>query len=466
MKTIEMNDVQGFVLRGYKRMQFARYVMLNSTNSVLTKKWLHDISPSITDGSHFPKTNCLNVAFTFKGVETLGMKESNLETFIRPFREGMTTEHRSRLLGDEGESHPDSWIWGGPENEDVHIMLLIFGATKELLETYYTTQEKLYTAAGLKEISRLDGQTLEGNKEHFGFRDGISQPIIAGSGREGHPDNTVATGEFLLGYENEYGVFPDTPLIVSSQGNTNLLSTDAGGSGYKDLGKNGSYLVFRQLKQDVESFWKFMNDKTKNHDGTLNTDESIRMASKMVGRWPSGAPLVKFPDKDPGGLSNDDDFNYSDLDKDGKKCPFGSHLRRVNPRDTFEDNSPKKSLNLTNRHRIIRRARLYGKPIAGNPVDHKPEEEVGLHFMCFNADISKQFEFLMHTWANYPKFQELYNDPDPIIGVRGNVSGQNFTIQDEPVSRCVKDLQRFISVRGGGYFFFPSIMTVRYFASL
>ena len=186
----------------------------------------------------------------------------------------------------------------------------------------------------------------------------------------------------------------------------------------------------------------------------------------MVGRWPSGAPLTLHPHKDPGGMSNEDVFSYAAHDKDGTKCPFGSHLRRVNPRDVFEDNGPKQSLKLTNKHRIIRRARLYGKPIAGSPTNHNPEGEVGLHFMCFQADIGRQFEFLMHTWANYPNFQELYNDPDPIIGVKQNVPNQNFTIQEKPANKCVPNLQRFVTVRGGGYFFFPSVMAIRYIASL
>jgi Dyp-type peroxidase family len=466
MISIEIDDVQGFVLRGYKQMKFARYVMLKVKDSRLAKKWLNEISSKVSKSSNFEKVNCINLALTFEGLKALGLQEPNLETFISPFREGIFTSHRSRLLGDDGGSCPTKWNWGGPLNEEIHIMLLLFGATDELLQSYFIEQEKLLKTAGLSIVCILDGQTLKDNKEHFGFRDGISQPIIKGAGREGMPENTVATGEFLLGYKNEYGVFPDSPLIISTQGNINLLPTDANGSGYKDLGRNGSYLVFRQLKQDVAAFWKFMNENSTNPDGSLNIEESIKIASKMVGRWPSGAPLVKFPEKDPGVLSNDDDFNYAKTDKNGEKCPFGSHLRRVNPRDVFEDNGPKKSLKLTNRHRIIRRARLYGKPIVGSPTNFTPDEEVGLHFMCFNADISKQFEFLMHTWANYPKFQQLYNDPDPIIGTRDHNLGQNFTIQKKPSSRCIKNLQRFVTVRGGAYFFFPSIQSIRYLASL
>jgi deferrochelatase/peroxidase EfeB len=117
----------------------------------------------------------------------------------------------------------------------------------------------------------------------------------------------------------------------------------------------------------------------------------------------------------------------------------------------------------------MRRARLYGEPITGSPLDHKPKGEVGLHFMCFQSDIGKQFEFLQHSWSNYPNFGELYNDPDPIIGTMEKpYSGyeQNFTIQQLPVSKTIKGLEPFIRVRGGGYFFFPGIMAIRYLATL
>lgn len=272
-----------------------------------------------------------------------------------------------------------------------------------------------------------------------------------------------------MGYRNEYEVFPDTPVIASPQGDMNLLPGDAGGTGLKDLGRNGTYLVFRQIKEDVEAFWTFMNEKTKRSDGEFDYEESIKLASKMIGRWPSGAPLVKFPDKDPGVLSDDNDYDYSSVDPQGLKCPFGAHIRRTNPRDSFEDNGPKESLRLSRRHRIMRRGKLYGDPHAGSPTNLKPNGEVGLLFMCFNADISRQYEFVQYTWANYPKFRELYNDPDPIIGVKEEVSKdmeQNFTIQATPVSKCITGLQRFTQTKGGAYFFFPSVTSIRYLTTL
>ena len=481
METLELSDIQGYIVRGYKHMMFSRYVMLNITDPAAAKKWLAVQSDNVMSVAGYSDTNCLNIAITALGLKALGLSDANILNFTREFREGMTTPHRQRLLGDFDSSSPDKWLWGFPTEEkdkEVHLLLMVFGSNEETALTYYNKLKADYENSGFKEVFLIDGQTLPGNKEHFGFRDGISQPVIIGSGRHSHPDNCIKPGEFLMGYRNEYDVYPDTPIISDKQGSLELLPDDAAGSPHKDLGRNGTYMVLRQLEQDVQGYWTFINDKTKNPDGTLNVKESNKLAAKMMGRWPSGAPIVKWPDEDPadkmpnaeaGSFIDDNDFNYQAIDNDGLKCPFGSHLRRTNPRDSFEENSSKESIKLTNRHRIIRRARLYGKPFAGSPTNFTPEGEVGLMFTCFNADLSRQFEFIQYTWANYPKFKQLYNDPDPIIGVRENpVDGteQIFTIPMQPVNKYITGLKSFVTVKGGAYFFFPSLSAIKYLTTL
>ena len=474
MQTLELEDIQGFIVRGYKHMQFSRFVLLMITDAAAAKKFINSISDVITNAAHVPNKadlpqTSLNLAFTSAGLKALGLNEKNMQHFTREFREGMTTEHRQRLLGDFGRSAPKNWRWGGTTNDPVHLSLMIFGRNEDICMNYYRQLQQQFSNSGLQELMQLDGQTLSHNKEHFGYRDGISQPTIIGSGRTGPSNDQIKPGEFVLGYKNEYDVFPDSPLLAAEQGDYNLLPTDAGGSGKKDLGRNGSYLVMRQMQQDVNSYWTFINNQTQNEDGTVNMEESLKLGAKMMGRWQSGAPVVKYPEKDPGAYSDDNDFGYMNLDKDGTKCPFGSHLRRSNPRDNFEDDGSKESWRLTKRHRIIRRARLYGEPYEGSPTNLTPNGEVGLLFLCFNADISRQFEFIQYTWANFPKFKELYNDPDPITGVRETPEHgqeQNFTIQDTPVSRVITDLQRHVHIRGGAYFFFPSITTIRYLTTI
>jgi Dyp-type peroxidase family len=474
MKTVENQDIQGFILKGYGKMRATRYYLLRVEDNNLAKKWLDKICNEISDGNHKPETTCLNIAFTHPGLEALGLAPETLRNFAREFREGMATPHRNRLLGDEGSNHPDEWRWGGNakgdrcDEKNIHILLMVFAIEPAVLNAFCKELETDFLAQGLSIVTPLDGQLLEDNKVHLGFRDGISQPVIEGTHMEGPKENTVATGEFLLGYKNEYGVYPDTPFVTVKQGDLSLLPLDAGGSGLKDLGNNGSYLVFRQMEERVDLFWSYINEKTKNQDGQINIDESIKLAAKMIGRWPSGAPMALYPDADPGGMNNENNFGYTE-DKSGLKCPFGSHLRRNNPRDAFEDNSAKRSIKLTKKHRIIRRGRSYGEPLVSSPTDHKPVGEIGLHFMCFNADIAGQFEFIQHTWANFPRFQNLYNDPDPIIGVQelnGEDIQQNFTVQAEPINKCVMDLQRFVTVRGGAYFFFPSIAAIKYLSTI
>jgi Dyp-type peroxidase family len=474
METLELSDIQGYIVRGYKHMMFSRYVFLNVTDATAAKKFIAEIAGSVTNVTHYPQTNCLNIAFTAAGLRALGLKEANIKNFSREFSEGMTTPHRQRILADYDSSDPQKWRWGGPNNTEPHILLMVFGSDEASALDYYKELEQAFTAAGMKDVFQLDGLTLPFNKEHFGFRDGISQPIIKGTDRTGPSEDHINAGEFIMGYKNEYNVYPDTPVLAEMQGDTSLLPNDVYDKNRKDLGRNGSYMVMRQLEQNVEAYWTFMNENTKNEDGSVNVDESNKLASKMMGRWPSGAPIVRFPDKDPCGENKDDDyytqfFTYQDLDKDGLKCPFGSHIRRTNPRDNFEDNGQKQSWKLTRRHRVIRRARLYGCPIAGSPTNFVPETEVGLMFTCFNSDISRQFEFISYTWANYPKFLQLYNDPDPVTGIREvAVPGteQNFTIPATPVNKYITNMKSFVTTRGGAYLFFPSITTINYLTTI
>ena len=135
----------------------------------------------------------------------------------------MVTPHRQRILGDFGASDPIHWDWGNENDQSTHLLLMIFGKNKEVCQGYYEQLKHGYTHHGLQEHRRLDGQTLPKNKEHFGFRDGISQPVIEGSGKPGMKENTINAGEFILGYKNEYNVYPDSPLIKKKQGDTNLF---------------------------------------------------------------------------------------------------------------------------------------------------------------------------------------------------------------------------------------------------
>lgn len=474
--TLELSEIQAFLLNEYKEMHFSKYYLLQVKDAAAAKNFLAGIAHGITHASATIQETCLNIGLTSNGFKELGYHETNMHSFSREFREGMVTHHRQRLLGDFESSDPSKWQWGGPANDRVDCILLAFGKDETIAENFcQELREKFEPAFSVVHI--LDNKPLPNDREHFGFRDGISQPVIKGSGfKPSGNNNDIDPGEFVLGYKNEYNVYPDTALLKVTQGKTELLADNREGRAdeqakikYKDVGQNGTYFVLRQLQQDVNGFWEFLKKQTAaDADEKARNEEATMLAAKMMGRWPGGAPLVKY-DKDPGVDVPDDKFNYLKEDASGDKCPFGAHIRRVNPRDVFEESPQKVSLSLTRRHRIMRRVRSYGEDFVGSAANHQPNGEVGLLFGCFNANISKQFEFIQYTWANSPKFKRLYADPDPFIGVREDPEKkleQVFTIPQATTNRVITDLQSFVTVKGGAYFFFPSIAVIKFLATI
>ncbi len=383
----------------------------------------------MTRASERPTERAVNVAFTSSGLERLGLPAEELTAFSNEFVAGMTTPHRTRVLGDVGENAPERWDWGGPA-APIDAVLLLYAKDAAGLAALEQVP------AGFSLVARLGTADLDGF-EPFGFRDGISQPLVEGLGKVGPAEQTVRAGEFLLGYENEYGLTIDQPLL-----------------------RNGSYLVLRQLRQDVAGFWQFADSATRREDGGSDPDARLRLAARMVGRWPSGAPLVLAPEADDPNLAEANDFGYQEHDRRGARCPVGSHIRRSNPRDSL-DPSPgtARSLEINRRHRILRRGREYGPPL---PLEQAlaadDGAERGLHFICLNANIARQFEFVQQTWLNNPKFGELYDDADPFFAPGA------FTIPTDSVRERVTDVPRFVFVKGGAYFFLPGLAALRYLA--
>jgi Dyp-type peroxidase family len=348
----------------------------------------------------------------------------------------------------------------------VDVLLMLFARDDPTLVQHYTTLAAAFQ--GVTEIVKLDAMIDLDGREHFGFVDGISQPTIEGlSSRADTPDNTIKAGEFILGYPNEYGQYSDRPLLPPARDPQHLLPTDVEGSGQADFGRNGSYLVFRHLSQDVHGFWRFANEATTGEAGQANPAERTRLAAKMVGRWPSGAPLLLAPDQDDPSHAGANDFRYQQADPDGLRCPIGAHVRRAHPRDSL-DPSPgtDRSVAIDKRHRLLRRGREYGPPVqdvlSGPPTD---DPDRGLYFLAVCGNIARQFEFVQHTWLNNPKFDQLYDDADPLVANHEG-AGATFTVPEEPVRRRYTGLPRFVTVRGGGYFFLPGLRALRYLASI
>jgi len=475
---LDLKDIQGLIVRGYGSLEAACYVLLEIQDGEAARHWLATLADQITDAETRPSRTSLNVAFTHAGLVTLGLDAEALATFPDEFTEGMTSERRRLILGDHGENAPEKWVWGGPKTTPVHVLLMLFAVDEPTLETFYESVSRGFSSGGVTQIGQTLTTTLLRDaqtglsKEHFGFNDAVSQPLIEELGKSGPPANTVKAGEFILGYPNEYDLLTERPTVRAERDPQGILPADPSESGVRDIGSNGSYLVFRQLHQDVGRFWQFLDDLTRDANGNSDPEARIRLAAKMVGRWPSGAPLVRTPGHDDPELGQENDFGYHDMDPLGIRCPLGAHIRRTNPRDASDPHlGPQRTLSINKRHRILRRGRAYGQPVSASVQieDADTSGERGLHFICFSGNISRQFEFVQQTWINNPKFAGLYEDTDPLIGDRApreirRASG--FTEQAMPARRRVSNLPQFVSVRGGAYFFMPSIRAVRYLGSL
>jgi Dyp-type peroxidase family len=500
---LDLDDIQGLIARGYRTLPHARFTVFTAQDPAAAHALLSWLLPRVTPAGGFCGDSALHVAYTPAGLRRLGLPESVIAGFSAQFRGGMTGPNRSRFLGDVGESDPHCWAWGGPQEPPIDGLILLYAASPEVLDIRQAELARQTDAAGIRQVTVLD--TLElGNNEPFGFHDGISQPIIqglpkaSGAARTGTPGGRVVpAGEFVLGYPNVYGQLTDRPLLPAADDPRRLLPRDPAGSDAADLGRNGCYLVMRQLEQDVDGFWRYAGQATRRPDGSEDPGARTALAAKMVGRWPSGAPLVQTPNRDNPRLGDDNDFGYYRTDPLGLACPLGAHIRRMNPRDSLGPQpGTDASLAVNDGHRLLRRGRSFGPgtgaPAAAGPAeaennshaerpagaDVAPEsgggreargrEEqsgTGLHFICLAASLIRQFEFVQHTWLNNPTFHGLYDDADPLIGSRGP-RGATFTVPALPVRRRYRDLPQFVRTRGGAYFFLPGISALRYLDQL
>ena len=467
--------MQGLIIRGYSDLRSACFVLAKVTDAGPFKKWIGQNILAFTPGDISPKDKAMNIAFTFAGLKAMGLNKNSLGSFPLEFEDGMTTRHKQELLGDFGNSDPANWEWGQKGNEDTHLLLTLYAADAQQLETLYAGVKSQMSANGFAELRLMETTELIKRKEHFGFHDGIAQPTIKGLNRSDDPSNTVAAGEFILGYKNEYDQYNYSPVADAGIGKAGLLSESSQVNGMKDLGKNGTYLVFRQMEQDVEGFWKYMESKTLAPDGNCDPENMVKLASKMVGRWPSGTPIELAPDKDIPALEDKDKFGYRDSDSDGLKCPYASHIRRTNPRDSI-DTTRSTSIQIANRHRILRRGRSYGPPVAESmdPMDiikaNDKTGKRGLHFMCINTNLTLQFEFIQNFWVNNPKFSGLYDERDAITGNHSNPRDTkhtgSFSVEEEPIRKRYTDVPEFVTVKGGAYFFLPGIKALTFLASI
>ncbi|WP_448608641.1 Dyp-type peroxidase [Geodermatophilus sp. URMC 60] len=447
---------------GYGRLPEAVFLGLRVDDCAAGRAFLADLLPLVTSMAGDHSTRALNVALGHYGLARLGLPQAALEQFPLEFAGGMATPTRSVFLGDVGEHAPSTWTWGGPTNPRVDVLLLLYAVSDQELRAHTEAVSRLVPADGVEEVVTLPTTTLA-QRDHLGFADGISQPAVAGLHGEG-ADGDVALGEFLLGYPNAYGKRTRRPLLPAAEDPGRLLppAPDAETPSV-DLGRNGTYLVARTFALDVPAF-RAHTERWAARTGL----SAAQVAAKMVGRWPSGTSLTISPDHDDQAHPVDNAFRYHrDGDALGLGCPIAAHARRANPRDSLDPRpGSEASVRVNDRHRLLRRGRQYAVPPRTRDAGDRTgaDTELGLHFLCLNANISRQFEFVQHTWLNNPAFAGLQDSPDPIAGNHAPDGGV-FPLPADPVRHRLLDLPRFVRLRGGGYFFLPGVRALHYIAS-
>lgn len=499
---IDKRDVQGLVRTAFDDMTKGGYHVVRIRDAGAARAWLRDALPLVNDaltakegGDPAQMERALQVAFTWEGLLKLGVPENTDQGFSLEFQSGMAGEpNRTRRLGDVGKDAPEHWDWGGPRNP-AHAVILVF--TKgDLAEWTATVQGPRWNDA-FEKVAFLDTSHLLNQIEPFGFKDGVSQPKMDWK-HEREPEseelefgNLITAGEFLLGYPNEYGKFTERPLVDERDDPHRILASAAGEKGKRDFGLNGTYLVFRDLAQDVRGFWRFLDAQSGG-----DREQREHLGSLVVGRTLDGRPLVPpSPEPIEGIEPKDEEYNRFTFDSDpiGVRCPIGSHIRRANPRVAdlppgshgllsrlkrnlgFGAKRPDEDLVSSARfHRLLRRGREYGPELTPDAAAKQEQPDGvrrGLRFVCLNANITRQFEFVQQAWSMATKFAGLTDQSDPLLGNRSPLNGclttSTYSIpQAAGLARCIQDVPQFVSVRGGGYFFLPSIRALRYIAAI
>lgn len=461
---VEVDDIQGNVLRGYGSAgQHAHHLALSISDAQAARAFIGELSNGgnaeqawqVTSGQDWPdnKTDqlLLNIGLTHLGLEAIGVAPATLRLFPEAFRMGPADPQRARPNGDTGDSAPRTWTLGNPDQQHVHLMLSLYARSEGLLNAKLADLEQRLASAGLNKVFEQRTQALPNKQLHFGYRDSIAQPNLAMVGaKAAMPDQqpTTAVGDFLLGKE-----------YVNHAGGNFIDRLPAA------LCDNGTYAAVRIMEQDVKAFEKLITELGQ----TLDLDPEL-IAAKLMGRWRNGAPLSAWPDSDGGTAPADEDINNFDFrpntrdpnqhdDAEGLRCPVGAHIRRMNPRGALVAGKP-------HSHRLIRRGMPYGSLY--NPKAHSDQdnEKRGLFGIFICGDLESQFEFLLQVWANGDLASTgIRGTHDPIIGSQHHGGRFIFTKPGsaQPIEITVPKMVRTV---GSVYLFMPSIKGLQHLAAM
>ncbi|KIK63491.1 hypothetical protein GYMLUDRAFT_241961 [Collybiopsis luxurians FD-317 M1] len=451
---LNLTNIQGDILIGMKKNK-ELFVFFSIVNPKSFKSQLKaNILPLITSTTQVlavstqPNT-LVNIAFSQRGLTALGITD-NLGDSL--FANGQFSD-----AGNLGDT-TSNWV-SAFAGTNIHGVLLL--ASDTIANINSTLSQLQNTLNGsISEVYSIQGQARPGNEqghEHFGFMDGISNPAVSGFSTPLPGQAVVAPGIILAGEQGD-------------------------GTSRPSWATDGSFLAFRQLKQRVPEFNKFLLDNALSEPNLTVAQNAELLGARMMGRWKSGAPIDLTPLADDPVLAADpqrnNNFNFThpgfNLNTDQSHCPFSAHIRKTNPRADLGGSFP---------NHIIRAGIPYGPEVttaeaASNTSSTDPSQERGLAFVAYQSSISTGFAFLQKTWANSASISLLFNDfilttappffrnysggQDPIIGVAGN-DGPRSVGGLDPLnsSKDITLTQDFVVSRGGEYFFSPSLSAIQ-----
>lgn len=482
MTGLHLEDIQGFVLRGY-RMPMVRHFLLQVGDAVAARAALGRLvsgdektAPQLTTAEEWrvgfergpediPESTprrrpdyCLNVGITWPGMVALGVQEHvpglGFKSFPA-FVEGAAK--RAQLVGDDGPSAPEHWVGGFGSGND-HVMVTLHALDPQSLTSYSRRLSALFSEGNaFTELWRGDGMVLfelkDGKpvpvpKTHFGYTDAISRTTIRGGPEHADPDHQQACEPWLF--------------VLLDEAENYYVPEPA------EIGRNGSFGVFKMMEQDVVGFENFLQSHKDEIDPEL-------LAAKLLGRWRNGVPLALSPDTDTpaAGISDEqmNNFEYVNADRSGDPkgllCPIGAHIRRVNPRGQPVTGQGKPG-GSNNSHRLIRRGLPYGPTyLPDQPYDGI---ERGLLGYFINSHIENQYEFVLSHWVQDAEFVGAVRlnpeSKDVIIG-SNSASNSVFEIRraDAPPLK-IEGFSRFITTKAVAYCFLPSVTALKFIAGL
>jgi len=544
---LNIRNVQGNILGGFNK-DFQTLLFLKITHADQFRVWLKELTPFVATSaevlafnrlfkeirtrrgdSRTVQSTWMNLALSATGLRKLAPGEAGKFT-DQAFQEGVA--RRSAMLGDptEGEGSPDTWVVGSGDNEADVVLIFAADDLDDLRAEVERIEDSIYAArtpdgqpmrCGVQIVHKQHGAVLPPpltGHEHFGFLDGVSQPGLRGRVSEepwdvltprqnpdsldqGKPGQDLLwPGEFVFGYPGQDPNATEEEGGIRKKGPDSLRPNGPDDPVAPDWAKDGAYLVFRRLRQDVPGFHGFVDEQAQ----ALEMDDPPLLGAKLVGRWKSGAPIMRAPLADDPVLAGNDcannDFEFSsdeeeenaeavaargpaaclcerlpepEPDDDGLKCPFAAHIRKAYPRNDTGTLDPSIGEITTQTHRLLRRGIPFGPPYPVDPPpEHKDSGDRGLLFLAYQTSIEEQFEFVQTAWCNNPDFKDVPDGDGPLSG-HDLIIGQNntgdherfFVLPHEGHRHVLKTRQHWVIPTGGGYFFAPSIYALEQLAN-